>query len=320
MRIPAFKTEPSFHPRPWGGRAMADRLHKNIPDGPVGESWEASAHPNGLSRVAGGPFAGLSLAELAKQAGTALLGDGVFARYGGEFPVLVKLIDVNSLTSVQVHPDDEQARRLEGFPRGKTEAWYIIECSPAARFFLGMTAGVTPDSFRAALAEGRAREALASPEVAPGDCLLVPPGTIHACGEGVLLLEVQQSCDITYRVYDWDRVDEKGNRRELHLEKAMQVIDFSARPSIHRPERRPDALNRILASGQFDLFEVRLDSRVSLPALPSCATGTLVEGSCRLVAGETRIDLGCGDSFVVPASVAAELEGGPATVILTVVR
>ena len=320
MRIPAFKTEPSFHSRPWGGRAMADRLHKNIPDGPVAESWEVSAHPNGLSRVAGGPFAGLSLAELTRQAGAALLGDDVFARYGGEFPVLVKLIDVNSLASVQVHPDDEQARRLEGFPRGKTEAWYIIECSPAARFFLGMTAGVTPDSFRAALAEGRAREALASPEVAPGDCLLVPPGTIHACGDGVLLLEVQQSCDITYRVYDWDRVDEKGRRRELHLEKALQVIDFSARPSIHQSEKRPDTLNPILACGQFDLFEVRLDSRVSLPALPSCATGTLVEGSCRLLAGETRIDLGCGDSFVVPASVLAELEGGPATVILTVVR
>ena len=198
MRIPAFKTEPSFHSRPWGGRAMADRLHKNIPDGPVGESWEVSAHPNGLSRVAGGPFAGLSLAELAKQSGAALLGDGVFARYGGEFPVLVKLIDVNSLASVQVHPDDEQASRLEGFSRGKTEAWYIIDRAPSARFFLGLAPGVTPDSFMAALAAGKARELLASPEVAAGDCLLVPPGTIHACGEGVLLLEVQQSCDITY--------------------------------------------------------------------------------------------------------------------------
>jgi mannose-6-phosphate isomerase len=320
MRIPAFKTAPSFHSRPWGGRAMADRLHKKIPDGPVGESWEVSAHPNGLSRVAGGPFAGMSLAELTKQAGADLLGDGVFARSGGEFPILVKLIDVNSLASVQVHPDDEQARRLEGFPRGKTEAWYIIERSPEARFFLGMAAGVTPASFRAALADGRARGLLASPEVAPGDCLFVPPGTIHACGEGVLLLEVQQSCDITYRVYDWDRVDESGKRRELHLEKALQVIDFSARPSIHRAGSRQDALNPILACGQFDLFEARLDSRVSLPALPSCATGTLVEGSCRLVAGETRIDLGCGDSFVVPARTGAVLEDGPATVIVTVVR
>jgi mannose-6-phosphate isomerase len=299
---------------------MAERLHKTIPDGPVAESWEVSAHPNGPSRVADGPFAGMSLAELTKQAGAALLGDAVFARYAGEFPVLVKLIDVSSLASVQVHPDDEQARRLEGFPRGKTEAWYIIERSPAARFFLGLTPGVTPASFRAALAEGRARELLAAPEVAAGDCLLVPPGTIHACGEGVLLLEVQQSCDITYRVYDWDRVDEQGRRRELHLEKALQVIDFSARPSIHRPESRPDALNRILTCGQFDLFEARLVSRVSLPALASCATGTLVEGSCRLIADKTRLDLGCGDSFVVPANVAAELAGGPATVVLTIVR
>ncbi len=299
---------------------MAERLHKNIPDGPVGESWEVSAHPNGLSRVADGPFAGMSLADLTVRAGAALLGDGVFARYGGEFPVLVKLIDVNSLASVQVHPNDEQASRLEGFPRGKTEAWYIIDRAPSAHFFLGLAPGATPASFRAALETGQARGLLASPEVAPGDCLLVPPGTIHACGEGVLLLEVQQSCDITYRVYDWDRMDERGRRRELHLEKALQVIDFSARPSIHRPESRPDALNRILTCGQFEMFEARLATRVPLPARPACATGTLIEGSCRLVAGETRIDLGCGDSFVVPASVAAELEGGPATVILTVVR
>jgi mannose-6-phosphate isomerase len=262
----------------------------------------------------------MSLAELAKHAGAALLGDDVFARYGGEFPVLVKLIDVNTLASVQVHPDDEQARRLEGFPRGKTEAWYIIERSPAARFFLGMTAGVTPASFRAALAEGRARELLASPEVTPGDCLFVPPGTIHACVEGVLLLEVQQSCDITYRVYDWDRADEKGRRRELHLEKALQVIDFSARPSIHRAESRQDALNPILACDSFEMYQARVGSRVPLPALPSCATGTLVEGSCRLIAGETRLNLDCGDSFVVPARTGAVLEDGPATVIVTVVR
>jgi mannose-6-phosphate isomerase len=299
---------------------MTDRLHKTIPDGPVGESWEVSAHANGLSRAADGPFSGISLAELTKQEGAALLGDGVFERYAGEFPVLVKLIDVNSLASVQVHPDDEQARRLEGFPRGKTEAWYIIDRTPSAKFFIGLAPGVTPASFKAAVAAGRARELLAAPEVAAGDCLLVPPGTIHACGDGVLLLEIQQSCDITYRVYDWDRVDEKGRRRELHLEKALQVIDFAARPSIHRSENRPDALNRILACGQFEMFEARLASRVSLPARPACSTGTLISGGCRLVAAETRIDLACGDSFVVPANVASELDGGPATVILTVIR
>ncbi len=299
---------------------MAERLHKNIPEGPVGESWEVSAHSNGPSRAADGPFSGMSLAELTKQAGAGLLGDGVFERYGGEFPVLVKLIDVNSLASVQVHPDDEQARRLAGFPRGKTEAWYIIDRAASARFFLGLAPGVTPASFQAAVAAGRARELLAAPEVAAGDCLLVPPGTVHACGDGVLLLEVQQSCDITYRVYDWDRVDEKGRRRELHIEKALQVIDFAARPSIHRSERRPDALNRILACGQFEMFEARVASGVSLPARPACATGTLIEGSCRLVAGQTRLDIGCGDSFVVPANVGAELDGGPALVILTVIR
>ena len=242
---------------------MAERLGKRIPDGPVGESWEVSAHPNGVSRAADGPWAGRSLAEITAAQGPALLGAETHAKYGGEFPVLVKLIDVNALASVQVHPDDAQAQRLEGYPRGKTEAWYIIARKPSARFYLGLADGVTPEGFRAAVAGGSARELLAAPEVSEGDCLFVPPGTVHACGDGVLLLEVQQSCDITYRVYDWDRVDEKGARRELHVEKALQVIDWSARPSVLRPEQREDALNPILSCSQFDMHEARLRAGIS---------------------------------------------------------
>ena len=320
MMIPPFKTVPSFHTRPWGGRAMAEILGKRIPDGPVGESWEVSAHAHGISRVADGPFAGMSLAELARQAGPALLGEAVHARSGGEFPVLLKLIDVNSLASVQVHPDDEQARRLEGFPRGKTEAWYVIARKPSASFRLGMIEGVTEDALRAALAAGGASKLLASPEVSAGDCLLVPPGTVHACGNGVLLLEVQQSCDITYRVYDWDRVDENGNRRALHVEKAMQVIDFAARPVVSRAEPGTDRLARLLECASFEMFEAHLGSGMTLATRPSCAAGTLIAGSCTLRSADTSIELACGDSFVVPAGTPAELDGGPAGLILTVLR
>ena len=299
---------------------MADTMGKSIPDGPVGESWEVSAHPNGVSRVSGGPLAGTPLDELARRAGADLLGRRVYEKYGGIFPVLVKLIDVNSLASIQVHPNDEQARRLEGYPWGKTEAWYIIARSPEASFFLGLAPGVTAHSLRAALGEGNARSLLASPPVAAGDCLFVPPGTVHAAGGGVLLLEIQQSSDITYRVYDWDRVDEKGSRRELHVDKAVEVIDFAARPGILRAEQRFDALSRIVACDLFEMHEVRLAAGIALPPRESCATGTLVEGSLRLLAGETRIDMRCGDSFVIPAGVGSRLEGGPATVIMTFIE
>ena len=148
MRIAPFRTEPFFHVRPWGGRAMETDLGKSIPPGPVAESWEVSAHPNGVSRVGTGPFAGMGLDELARQAGPALVGERAHRAYGGEFPLLVKLIDVNALASVQVHPNDEQAERLEGYPHGKTEAWYIISRSPSARFSLGLVPGVTAAGFR----------------------------------------------------------------------------------------------------------------------------------------------------------------------------
>jgi mannose-6-phosphate isomerase len=319
MKIPPFATIPSFHARPWGGRAMADIVGKKIPDGPMGESWEVSAHPNGVSRVSGGPYDGTPLDELARAAGADLLGARVHTKYGGAFPLLVKLIDVNALASIQVHPNDEQARRLEGYPFGKTEAWFILSRKPDASFFLGMVPGVTAESFRAALAEGTARSLLATPRVQAGDCVLVPPGTVHAAGNGVLLLEVQQSSDITYRVDDWDRVDEKGKERELHLDKALQVIDFSARPQIFRAAAEEDALNHVLTCAHFEMFDVRVAARVALPRRDACSTGTVVEGSCRLVADATAIAVACGESFVIPAGAEARLEGSGARVILTVI-
>ncbi|HVP19918.1 MAG TPA: type I phosphomannose isomerase catalytic subunit [Spirochaetia bacterium] len=311
MKVPVFKTAPVFQSRPWGGRAMADRLGKRIPDGLVGESWEVSAHPNGVSRVSGGPLDGTPLDELVRKAGADLLGPRTYRKYGDNFPLLVKLVDVNAIASVQVHPNDEQAQRLEGYPWGKTEAWYIIDRAPDAKFFIGLVPGVTPASFRESLETGTTRELLASPEVKPGDCILVPPGTIHAVGQGVLILEIQQSSDITYRVYDWDRTDEQGKKRDLHIEKAQQVIDFDARPRIFRTEQRSDVLGRILAGGTYEIFQARVATGLDLPARSSFSTGTVVEGELRLVAGDARIELRCGDSFVVPAGNRVRLERAP---------
>ena len=317
MSIPAFKTQPFFQSRPWGGRAMAEKLGKKIPTGPVAESWEVSAHPNGVCRVSGGPLHGTSLSDLVRDAGKELLGADAHRKYGGEFPLLVKLIDVNALASVQVHPNDAQAKALEGYPRGKTEAWYIIDRSESARFSLGLVEGTTEETFRAAIAGGRAQEMLAAPEVRPGDCLFVPPGMVHAAGNGVLLLEVQQSCDITYRVYDWDRVDAQGRGRELHVENALQVIDFKARPRVCRAAPVADVLSPIVACDFFTLWEARLDSGMDLPARPAFATGTVISGACALDSDAARIDLECGDSFVIPARTPARLGGGKATIVFT---
>lgn len=287
---------------------MADRLGKKIPDGLVGESWEISDHPNGISRVSGGPLDGMPLDELMRRAGVDLLGGRAHRAYGDNFPLLVKLIDVSSLASVQVHPNDEQAQKLESYRWGKTEAWYVIDRAPDARFYIGLVPQVTAESFREALETGEARSLLASPEVKPGDCVLVPAGTVHAVGQGVLFLEIQQSSDITYRVYDWDRRDQEGKARELHVEKAMQVIDFAARPRIFRADQRADTLGRILAGGMFEIFKARVATGIDLPARPSCLAGTVVEGDMRLLAEDARLELRCGDSFVIPAATRSRLE------------
>ncbi len=318
--VAPFRTEPSYHLRPWGGRAMQTALGKEIPAGTVAEAWEVSAHPNGVCTVATGPHKGKGLDQLVREAGPSLLGARVHERHAGQFPVLIKLIDVNALASVQVHPDDAAAMRLEGWPRGKTEAWYIISRSPEARFSLGLVPGVTPRRFQDALEAGSAQDLLASPPVRPGDCLFVPPGTVHAVGNGVLLLEVQQSSDITYRVYDWDRVDDKGNRRELHVDKALQVIDFSARPRIFRPPAREDALNPILSCAHFEMAEARVASVLRLPAAAACAAGTVVGGAVELEGGGERIALRTGDSFVAPPGQEMRLSRSgddPAVIVMT---
>lgn len=204
--------EPQFRERVWGGQ----RLRAAHP--PVGEAWIAY----GPSRISSGRFAGLTVEELSTRNGPELLGTVVADRFGAHFPLLIKLLDCADWLSVQVHPNDEQARRMVGPGEfGKTEAWYFIATEPGARIMVGVKQDVGAEELAAAIREGRILEVANTLAVRDGEALLIPAGTVHALGPGILLYEVQQASDTTYRVYDWGRPGSAG--RKLHLEESVEV-------------------------------------------------------------------------------------------------
>ncbi len=303
---------PAIHAMPWGGSRIRDVLGKTIPaelaGSPIGESWEVSAHPNGIAHVANGPFAGAPLTEVVDAWGARLVGEATAARFGSLFPLLVKLIEVNTMASLQVHPDDAQAQRLEGFPFGKSEAWYIIDALPTAEVYVGFRPGTTRERFAEELSRHNARSLLSPLPVRPGDCIALEPGTVHACGNGVLLLEVQQSCDITYRVYDWDRVDAQGRPRALHVEKALEVIDFSAAPRVTRGDGKAP-MTELLAGRHFRIFEADVAGGLSLPPSDACVSLTVIRGSCRIAAAGGSLDLARGATVLLPAGMPCAVSG-----------
>lgn len=317
MTVGLLKMIPCYQARPWGGRRIRNLLGEAVPSGPTGEAWVVSPLADGLSRVAEGPMRGRSLVELAEAHGPALLGRSVCERYGAVFPLLVKLIDVSTLASVQVHPNDGQAIALEGYPRGKTEAWYLIDRTPDAVFYAGFRPGVTGEQFRQALAQGGVPDLLQPVDVQPGQCLFVPPGLVHACGNGVFMLEVQQCCDLTYRVYDWDRIDAAGNRRELHVEKAVQVIDFGARPAVFQAPPAPDRLHEVLSCPVFRVYEATVTRRLVLPAVDTFLAGTVVDGHGVWCAGADPVEMTTGDSFVVPANTPVDITSAHCRMVVT---
>ncbi len=228
------RTEPFFRDYLWGGRKLESALGKPIPqDGVWAESWEMIDHPEHQSRVTNGEFAGNTLAEIAARNPQWIFGDGTELQ---ALPLLFKYLDCQRVLSVQVHPDDEYARRLNPPDLGKTEAWYIVAAEPGAKLYAGLVPGVTPDQLRQAIVHGSLETCLHEIEPTAGDCVFIPAGTVHALGAGLLVAEIQQASNTTFRLFDWNRVGTDGNPRVLHVEQALEVIDFETGPrSIVKP-------------------------------------------------------------------------------------
>ena len=219
--------EPVFRDYIWGGRNLETKLGRTLPPGIVAESWEISGHPSSPTQVDNGPLAGRTLPELLELSGVDLVGNRSQAMLDrGKFPLLIKLLDANKPLSVQVHPNDAYANAHENGELGKTEMWYILYAKPDAHLIYGLKAGVTPNSFRQALEAGQLESCLHQLPVKAGDTIFIPSGSVHAIMGGILLAEIQQNSDTTYRVYDWNRLGADGKPRPLHIDKALDVINF----------------------------------------------------------------------------------------------
>jgi mannose-6-phosphate isomerase len=286
--------EPVLRDYMWGGRRLERLYGRALPPGITAESWEVSAHPSSPTAVSHGPLRGLTLPEVVDRLGADLLGtNGQATARGRGFPLLVKLLDANLRLSVQVHPDDAYALAHEG-GLGKTEMWYVLYAAPGAGIIYGLQEGVTRESFARAVSEGALGSVLRQIGVRAGDAICVPAGTVHALLSGLVVAEIQENSDTTYRVYDWDRPGPDGRPRPLHIARALEVVDFgSAREAPVTPElveeRDGVRVERLVACDQFAVERVRLEEGAAYAGVCDGSTFALwgaVEGGVRLEPGD----------------------------------
>ena len=234
MRNKPLLLRPSGKDYLWGGRRLNDEFEKNIDMSPLAETWECSTHPDGPSFVVGGKFDGMTLDRVLKEHPEYL---GTHSSGSGGLPIIIKFIDASRDLSVQVHPTDEYAALHENGQRGKTEMWYVLDAAKDARLIYGLNRKVSDAELRKAITDGSVVKYLQSVPVKKDDVFFVEAGTIHAIGEGVLVAEIQESSNLTYRLYDYDRTDKSGNKRELHIDKALEAANLDAAPEPRQPLR-----------------------------------------------------------------------------------
>ncbi|MCI0639035.1 MAG: class I mannose-6-phosphate isomerase [Gemmataceae bacterium] len=301
--------EPFLRPMVWGGRALGDQLGKRLPTPDAfGESWELSAHPLHVSVVAEGHERGRSLTELCALYGDALW--GAQEKEIDQFPWLIKFLDCQERLSIQVHPDDALARKLLNEPNGKTEAWVVLHAEPSAKIYAGFHPGITRGDVERHLQEGTLEQCLASFTPRSGVCVFLPAGTVHAVGGGVLLAEVQQSSDATFRLYDWNRLGTDGKPRTLHIEQALSAIDWQADPvQPITPQPLPDfdgqgTAQRLVACPYFELDHIHLKDAWDCSTEDRLAVFLNVDGhaQCGTPGGFTR-PLRRGETIVMPAAL-----------------
>lgn len=285
---------PSLHVKVWGGRKLASELGKDLTeDAPYGESWEL----HDTSTIANGVHTGKNIADLITLYGTNLIGEGFDPAEG--LPLLVKLLDANDWLSVQVHPNDEQAKALEGEPRGKTEAWIILATDSKAKLVIGMTTGTSQQDMADAIRDNTVESMLEYAEVKAGDVLYMPANTVHAIGPGIVLYEVQQSSNVTYRLYDWGRMGLDGTPRELHIEKGVQVSNLDTLPDVTHPT------DNMMVNGRYFQTQRHLITGLGIDLKTDGVFHaiTCIAGSVRIEHTSEIVELQLGQTALIPATL-----------------
>jgi mannose-6-phosphate isomerase len=297
--------EPIFKPTIWGGHRLGELLNRSLPKTePIGEAWVVSDQDASPSRVAEGPLQGMTLRQLMQRFGSRLVGPHV---NGGRFPLLLKFLDARDTLSVQVHPDDRHTHLLPPGQRGKTEAWVVLHAEPSSRIYAGLKPGLGPDDLRRALRAGTVADCLGSFVPKPGDCFFLRAGTVHALGGGVVLFEVQQNSDVTYRFYDWDRIDAKtGQPRQLHIEESLACTDFAAGPCgpvEPTVENRGIRRERLVNCEHFTLTRLHGSRLFSVGATGRCHILIGLCGRAQLDGFSGSCALDPGDVLLLPAEL-----------------
>ncbi len=319
-----FTFEPVLKTKIWGGDRIARYKHIADAGADVGESWEVSAVPGSESVVSEGHLAGRTLSTLCAEYGKRLVGTASFARYGACFPLLVKLIDANSDLSIQVHPDDSMARAA-GKPFGKTEMWYVIESAPDATIRAGFNRNTSRAEVEKRVSDLTLLDVVNNFPSRPGEFFYLPAGCIHAIGAGNFLLEIQQSIDLTYRVYDYDRIGKDGQRRPLQLQEALAALNYD-----YNPVCAPIGLSANSAEDEtvvccpyFQVSRLLIDGVTQLPPSPGsfrifvCTEGSVTFEVPETVASEAQtLTLPAGSSALVPAEMPEIRVSGRGTVLL----
>ncbi len=298
------KFTPILKEKIWGGEKLKRLLNKNSFSNKIGESWELSGVEGDVSTVNNGDFKGLSLQELIENYKETFVGSAVYQKFGKTFPLLFKFIDANDDLSIQLHPNDALAKKRHN-SFGKTEMWYVVDADKHSKLYIGFDKAYTKDSYLSNFNKGKILEMVNAKEVEKGDVFFIETGTVHAIGKGVLIAEIQQTSDLTYRIFDWNRTDDSGFSRELHTELALEAFDFS-KTQIDKISYQ-DKLNqseKLVSCPYFTTNKLNVEGSFEKDlskSLDSFVVYMCVEGNGEMIIGENKEQFKAGETILIPA-------------------